>query len=396
MSTAGDHREDGSGPGASGPPLTAWVLIGEATRTGVPIVLERLLRWSRRHHTLQAHVVAVAGGGLVPLLGQQAASVTVLEPDERRTVLGAAAAGLADLGRADLGQVMLAHGRRHRLRRLPRPDVLLMHGAGGWPLLAAVPHPGVPLVVHLHELALGLDRSIPAAARGPLFGSAHRVLGVSRPVLDLALAAGAPAARTELLGGVVDPEGPWPADHRDHPFGPGARWVGGAGQPGWRKGADRFSALAHELGRRPEPVGTLWVGGPPAGANALAVGAADPVRWQRARPDPWAVLADASVIVVPSREDPLPLVALEAGQHRRPVVAADTGGLSDLLGDGAGTVVPGFDLRALTDAVSGYLAEPARADEAGAALAARVAAEHTVDVVGPAWVDALAAAAAAG
>ena len=170
--------------------------------------------------------------------------------------------------------------------------------------------------------------------------------------------------------------------------GPGA-WVLGAGRPGWRKGTDRLAAVAFELGRRGVAASLGWVGGTPAGADAVWVEARDPIRWFPEVEDPWAVLAAADCILVPSREDPLPLVALEAGDHGLPVVATPTGGLSSLLADGRGFLTQGQDLRSMCDQVSRVLSSPAEAQEAGERLRSHVRRHHRSAPVAQIWWDAV-------
>ena len=71
------------------------------------------------------------------------------------------------------------------------------------------------------------------------------------------------------------------------------------------------------------------------------------------------VLAAADVIVVPSLYEPFGIVALEAAAARTPLVAADTGGLRDLIAAGVATATfrPG-DVDGLTAAVRDVLADP--------------------------------------
>jgi glycosyltransferase involved in cell wall biosynthesis len=61
---------------------------------------------------------------------------------------------------------------------------------------------------------------------------------------------------------------------------------------------------------------------------------------------------DAHVVVVPSRDDPLPTVVLEAMACGRPVVGTDTGGLRFLIEhETTGLLVPVNDERALAAAL---------------------------------------------
>jgi glycosyltransferase involved in cell wall biosynthesis len=281
------------------------------------------------------------------------------------------------------GRTVRSISWRRRVRALPPPDVVLLHGAGAWGLLDAVPG-DPPVVVHLHELDTGLDRSIPRAAQADLLRRAARVLAVSRPVADLATGRGARPSSVDLVPGVVEVDEA-PASVPATAESGAGRPVMGAGQVGWRKGTDRLAAIAYELERagRPDHVG--WVGGRPGGADASYRGAADPVRWWPSLADPWAVMADASVVVVPSREDPLPLVALEAGLRGRRVVAMATGGLPELLSEGRGWSIEGQDVVELTRRVLRLLDEPDDASGAGRALAQHVRSHHDARVVAPRW-----------
>lgn len=363
-----------------------WVLVRELDRTGVPIVLERLLRAGRPAGAV--HVVALRGGPMERRVAASATSCTTLEPAGRRSVADAAAVGMSLLGARSVGDVVHRTAWSRRVGRLPRPDVVVVHGAGAWPLVALAPV-ATPVVLHLHELATGLDRSIPPAEQPQAFARASRVLAVSRPVADLAVRRGAPAAVVELLPGVVEIDSVVSAPQLL--AAPTPRRVMGAGSPGWRKATDRVAAVAHDLARSGHCDVVGWVGGAPSGPDSRYVVGPDPVRWYPATDDPWATMSAADVVLVPSREDPLPLVALEAGLHARAVVATPTGGLPDLLAGGRGAVAPGHDVAWLARTTARLLEHPDERREMGAALRAEVVRSHDARVVAEQWWDVVSA-----
>ncbi len=363
------------------PTPVVWVLVHDLGRSGVPVMLARLLRATPTARAT-VHVIALRGGVLEQEVAAAAASLTVLEPLQRRSANEAVGLGLATAGAARTARELQRRVWRHRTRRLPRPDVAVVHGAGAWPLICAAPD-AVPYVLHLHELRIGLDRCIPVGEQVAAIRGARRLLVVSGPVADLATERGAEPARIDLVPGLVEPSTMEVASQRT------GRPVMGAGSVGWRKGTDRLAALAHELARdgRADHVG--WIGGSPIGVDAAFVGAPDPVAWFPAESDPWHRMAHAQVIVVPSREDPMPLVALEAGLHRRAVVAMATGGLGELLAGGRGVAVPDQDLVAFVRAVRSLLDDPDQASMMGEELHRRVTSRHTPAVVAPAWWSAI-------
>ncbi|MGB3409689.1 MAG: glycosyltransferase family 4 protein [Microthrixaceae bacterium] len=384
-----------------------WIGLHNMSRTGVPIVLARLLRASSEQQRRSVHVIAMHGGPLEEELGELAGSVTVLEPAGHRSVPGALVTGIRSVAAGwrplnSSASAIESSFWRARLSRLPHPDVLLLNGAGAWPLTGVVSSE-TQVVLHLHELETGLDRSVPHRDQQAAFDRASRVMVVSAAVADLARSRGASADKIVVVPGIVDSRsaagvdglhtsgvssrtGP-PESHTE--LDPDRIWVIGVGRPGWRKGTDRLAPIAYELGRRLPSSSVGWIGGAPVGQDAGWVDGTDPIEWIKELIDPWSVAAKANVIFIPSREDPLPLVALEAGQRGLPVVATPTGGLPELLSKGRGFVTSGQRLADLCDTTEHVLRNPGLAAEAGAALSEHVEQHHTGAVVASIWWDAI-------
>lgn len=95
------------------------------------------------------------------------------------------------------------------------------------------------------------------------------------------------------------------------------------------------------------------------------------VRFLGQRSDVSTILAATDVFVMPSYNEPLGIVMLEAFAARVPVIAAATGGPLEVIDPGVdGMLVPPGDPTALADACNRLLADPAlRARLAGAARA---------------------------
>jgi glycosyltransferase involved in cell wall biosynthesis len=367
---------------------SVWILVHDLERAGVPIALHRMAAWHARRPVCDLHVVAGSDGPLRSPLARVCSTVTVLGPaGGRRGVTGALAAAATQEGHPRAGDAVSGLAARRRVHRLPPPHSVLVHGAGAWSLWERL-RPAIAdrtrLVVHLHELETGLDRSIPVPARADLFALAHATLAVCEQTADLARASGARAETVSLLPGVTDVLGPEPtASTLPAPI---VRVVG-VGDAGWRKGTDRFIAVAHDLARTRPEVSCTWIGAAPAAGWAFAVDADLPLTWQPDGSEPWSHDARGTALLVPSREDPLPLVVLEAGARGVPVVAAATGGLPDLLADGRALVVTGHDIAALADAVRAVVDDPAASAARAARLWERVRDHHRAEVVGPRWLD---------
>ena len=166
--------------------------------------------------------------------------------------------------------------------------------------------------------------------------------------------------------------------------GTGGSWgrarPGGARAPtAWRRWRTRFAA---DPARTSVSVGR----GRPSGPDAVAVAAADPVHWFDERADPGRCCGAPRSWWCPSREDPLPLVALEAGVRARPVVAMPTGRSARSAGGRAGhgrasvTTSAGSTTRWLA-----CWTDPDEARAMGSALRERVSGTASRDVVVPWW-----------
>jgi glycogen(starch) synthase len=76
----------------------------------------------------------------------------------------------------------------------------------------------------------------------------------------------------------------------------------------------------------------------------------------------------ATLVVMPSRREGLPLVGIQAAQMARPVVATRVGGLPELVVEGeTGWLVQQEDSKALAEAVALLIEHPARAQQMGQA-----------------------------
>lgn len=96
---------------------------------------------------------------------------------------------------------------------------------------------------------------------------------------------------------------------------------------------------------------------------AGALGTARDVHFAGEVDDATPFIRGALALVQPSFREALGTAVLEALGLGTPVVASDTGGLSELLGGGAGTLVPPGDAGALAQALAGVLRAPGRRPE---------------------------------
>jgi glycosyltransferase involved in cell wall biosynthesis len=157
-----------------------------------------------------------------------------------------------------------------------------------------------------------------------------------------------------------------------------------------RKGTDLLIEAAARLVRERDEMRFLWVGGP----NPTTRGFYEQRLDQIARAglegkfvftglvdDHINYLAAADVFVLPSREDPFPLVCLDAAGLGKPVICFQSaGGMPEFVEPGAGRTVPLGDVGALAGAIRHYAEDPQAAMHDGAVAAERVRTTFSADV----------------
>jgi glycosyltransferase involved in cell wall biosynthesis len=234
--------------------------------------------------------------------------------------------------------------------RRRRPEVLHAHWIfPGGLVVALIPRrlrPRTVLTAHGTDVELAAGRMRPVArwiaGRVDEVGAVSAALA-TRAEVNAGLAAGSVAVvRLPLVDGLA----PTPV-----PDGP--RTVLAAGRASAEKG---FDVLVRALAELPEVRATLVTGGPDRADLEAQVGAAGiATRTTLRDPMPRAELLDLvrghHVVVVPSRQEGLGLVALEALALGRPVVASAVGGLPEVVGEGDGRLVAPDDPSALAAAI---------------------------------------------
>ena len=261
-------------------------------------------------------------------------------------------------------------------------DVVHSHDAGPvlWMYQRGNRHDETPLIVTLHNvMSRKADSVVPVIAK--LLQGATWTTGVSQAVVDDTLRYAPFVAETSsmIANGIEPPL-------RDARVPDGQPRLACIGRLEPQKGFDVAIEALPKV-RAASPGVRLVIAGDGTERDRLRtlaedVGVADIVEFLGAvdRARVAEVLHEAVAVVIPSRFEGLPLVALEAAWAGRPVVATDAPGLSEAVvpGDTA-LVVPVDDPDALGTAIVELLADPSRADAMGQSALARAQAHHSLE-----------------
>ncbi|HEY4346974.1 MAG TPA: glycosyltransferase [Gaiellaceae bacterium] len=244
---------------------------------------------------------------------------------------------------------------------------------------------GVPLLVHEHNRVGPHTRFDSLLDRQLIGGVAHRILCVSdsvaRPFVDIGLA---PEQIQIVPNGVrLDAALPFVAARRELGLPASATVVGSVASLRPEKGHDVLLHAFAGLLRQPAAPSDLLLclvgdGSERARLEGLArsLDLAERVLFAGERPDAARLAGAFDVAVVASHSEGLPLAVLEAMAAGAPLVATRVGALPELLGGGAGLLVPPADHVALCRAVGLLLAERVLASELAGRARKRVSERH--------------------
>ena len=165
--------------------------------------------------------------------------------------------------------------------------------------------------------------------------------------------------------------------------------IGGCGNAEWRKGNDLFNWIARRVIQKtnPLPVYFLWIGAGPQHdifeliENDIRLMGLD-TRIILVPPTSQALdyISRFDVFMLSSREDPYPLVVLEAALAEIPVVCFEgAGGAPELIESDAGFVVPYLDISAASDALVQLILNPSLRRKMGQKGRQKVLLRHNIE-----------------
>jgi glycosyltransferase involved in cell wall biosynthesis len=139
--------------------------------------------------------------------------------------------------------------------------------------------------------------------------------------------------------------------------------VGGSGQAHWRKGHDVFIQVARYIvTQHPEcDINFVWVGSISkiekdiVDEDLRKLGLVDRVIFTGEVEEVSNYYSDFDVFIMPSREDPFPLVCIEVGMLGKPIICFEGAtGTQEIMGEEGGFVVPYLNIERMAEKVIDY------------------------------------------
>ncbi len=357
-----------------------------AARTGAPIVLLHFLQWLKANTAIPFEIVSKRGGVLSEDF-QKTAPTHVCSTTRLQRYLER----ISSL--AGFGYDSRSASCRRAAHSFRRSDTGLIYcnTITNGEMLEHFSGFNCPVICHVHELETEIQRAGRENIERIKRYTDHYIAVSEGVKSNLTTRHGIPAGKIDIVYPFVDtsavPE--HPEDIRSaHAVPQEAFVVCGSGTGSWRKGKDLFVQLAYVVSQRPchVPIRFLWIGGSSEGPEAdrlhydidrLEVNSFLHLIPDIANPIDYFCASDVFVLV--SREDPFPLVCLEASAAGKPVICFDkAGGMPEFVESDAGFVVPYLDIAAMADRIIELAQNPELRKKLGQCAARKVRSRHDV------------------
>ncbi|MBC6988292.1 glycosyltransferase family 4 protein [Hymenobacter sp. BT491] len=364
----------------------------DATRTGAPIVLLHLLRWLKRNTQVVPVVLLQSGGELEEEF--RAVGETHIWSLPVSTTLWQ--------NRYDRLTDKIGKHKRRIQSRLKQLNLSLIYANTVVSAELGIELKSVlncPLVCHVHELQTIIQESVGKDKFTRLSTQIDHFLGVSEAVCaNLRQGHEIPAAKISKVFEfvpVLEPRQFAEASQqvRQELGIPADAFLAlGAGTLDWRKSPALFIQIAQHLQHlEGRPVYCIWMGGQLSDYNGLRVyydlervHLENTLRFVGSKANPHDYINAADVFVLTSREDPYPLVCLEAASLHKPVLCfADSGGMPEFVSQDCGIVVPYLRSDLMAQAIVRLRDDAALHQRLGTNAALTMRANHTVDTTAP-------------
>lgn len=217
----------------------------------------------------------------------------------------------------------------------------------------------LPLITHIHELEFSIKLYSSTKDREFLFENTTKLIACSKAVAEnITNKHHFPAEKTEVIHSFVENEKVISRSHssdneaikQKYNLPQNTFLIGGCGNAEWRKGIDIFTLIASRvLDLAPKyNFHFVWIGVKKEGEyyeqicyDIEKLGIKNKITFIEQTPDAIELINVLDIFTLPSREDPFPLVMLEAALMKRTIVGFEkTGGCSEFIEADAGILIP--------------------------------------------------------
>ena len=213
-----------------------------------------------------------------------------------------------------------------------------------------------PIVTHIHELSYSIAQFGSPNALELLFEYSNKIIACSKAVAENLKGFSGNTDNIEIIHSFVDNESVLKISSESdiskirNKFGlkEEKTWIGACGNADWRKAPDVFVQIASETLKKTKNFGFVWIGinfkdtlYQQLRYDCKKLGIENDIIWIEPTPEAIEIINTLDIFLVCSREDPFPLVMLEAALCSKPILGfQNTGGADEFIENDCGLRAP--------------------------------------------------------
>ena len=354
----------------------------DAARAGAQILLLDIIRWIKTHTDFEIRVLLVKSGAILDTYQKLVPTIVIEHLQKQHS-------------REELSQkIKDFHGENIKL--------VYLNSVVSAASLPYLDHIEAPIIAHYHELEESIRKYAGTDKVSLIDNVASQYIAASEPVAsNLVHRHGIDAKKIETIDAFIAPTSKQldsidvhserlrlglPADKII---------IFGCGTRDWRKGPDIFVEVAKSLINRGETgFHFCWIGPAiPGEYDDLEIGVemnglSGEISFAGMQINPREFFALGDIFLLSSREDPFPLVCLEAAEYELPIVCfADAGGMPGFVEDDAGFVVSFEDVETAANKIALLVKDKKLREKLGKRAKTKLFERHVVDVAAPLVLD---------
>lgn len=347
----------------------------EASLTGAPVLLLNLVRLLQSRG-LKNFAIVLGRGGDLEAEFKKLGDVFILRPNNYAKTRGLIAV---------LSEQVRLYVQRRRLQKfLKGTRIVFANTIANGRLLKQVPNQ-IPIILYVHELAAVIDYfqrtkdtshslrlakvfAYPSNAVYNLLNQRFEIPRSSLKKLDYFF-----PDTTDAWLPVQSKTAAKKQFAQKHNISDSGFWVGAMGLVSRRKGADLFIEVCEKVTAMDKSIKFVWIGDITGDLSPLEIRneirkkhISDNIFFTGKLPYNLQNLYPFDLFALTSREDPYPLVVLEAAYNRVPAICfSDSGGIVDFVENDCGWLVPGFSTDEMAKIIVALCRDKSAIEKAG-------------------------------
>lgn len=365
-----------------------------ASRNGATILLLSFLRWLKERVDWDIEVLVHGRGPLLDEFRAIAKTIVWRDPEPKlNTLFPRQFASLQRLLQEVHARLSLPSGQF---------DLIYANTTAAVPMVLRLTGKTRSLLWHVHEMSYAMNISLTRNDWVDCFRAATRYIAVSNVVREALITEQIiHGDHIDVINGFIEPQNINPdiasrkRQQLRYKLGipSDAFVVGACGSLSWRKGSDVFLQIAHRVA---SAVGDghvyfVWVGGERGGPAALEfeydmlrLGLKNQCQLVPTTADVLDYYHVMDVFALTSREDPFPLVVLEAAEHALPILCFDNaGGANEFIGEDCGIRVAYLDVDGFAEKITQFYKDTTTIMRVGGRARLKVHEAFRVETQGP-------------